>query len=392
MRVCAALPLVIAALACTKPDPWAPCRSLGATGFSATAAACESPTCRACVATLTDFWRRRADRTAGNAFRARFMSVAAEAREAFAVAARPDGTYPYEHCTAGVAASSRCAALSPYCVDVIRDGLVDGRTSLAARGSLVRASTSACPAARASIVERLTACPPIAAGDLCAEGACAACVAGRLAAASVLAPGADTPEGDAAFDAMVTATPEPVSRAVAEALGAPDAPADLETVVVQRALRRFCFALVGRSAVPPPYACNGVMVRFLTHADYGDSARAWEALGAATGAVRGSTIDALLLDVARAPAIAPAVMTGLRALPPEGTLDALQRALRGAAVSDGAYADLRRELERRGVTAAALPPVNRPSTPNPPSTESPTHPQPVVAPIRQGSSAPSREG
>jgi hypothetical protein len=382
---------VVAALACTRPDPWAPCRALGPIGFSASPASCDEPACRACVAALTDAWGRRADRAAADAFRVRFMSVAAGAREAFAVAAHPDGTYPYEHCTAGVAPSSRCAALSPYCVGVIRDGLVEGRTSLAARGSLVRAATGACPAARAAMVERLTACAPIAAGDPCDGGACAACVAGRLAASSVLAPEADAPEGDAAFDAMVNATPEPVSRAVAEALGAPDAPADLETVVVQRALRRYCFALVARSAAPPPYACNGVMVRFLTHADYGDSGRAWEALGVATAAVRGSALDALLLEAARAPTIDAAVMGRLRALPAEGTLDALQRGLRGAAVTDGAYADLRRELERRGVTAAALPPVNRPSTPLPPVTEAAPL-RPAVPAVRQGSSAPSREG
>lgn len=392
MRARPTLLLPLAWLACAKPDPWAPCRGLGPPGFASSAVACDSPACRGCVAALSDAWRRRADRSAANAFRARFMSVAAPAREAFAVALRPDGSYPFEHCTVGAAPSSRCAALSGYCTGVIADGLRDGRAPLAARGSLVRAATGACPSSRAAIVADLAACGPVAPHDPCDGGACAACASGRLAAASVLAPGADTPEGDAAFQSVVDSTPEPVARAVAETLGAPDAPVDLETVVVQRALRRYCFALVARSAAAPPYACNGVMTRFLTHADYGDSPRAWEALGAAADAVRGATLDALFTEAARAPSIAPAVLAGVRALPASGTVDALRRAAYGASVSDGAYADLRRELERRGVTGTSLPPVNRPSTPSTTATE-PAPPAAVGGPARwRESPAPAREG
>jgi len=392
MRPPAAFFAALAAFACAKPDPWAPCRGLGPVGFAATAAGCESTSCRACVAALSEAWGRRRDRAAANAFRARFMSIAAPAREAFAVALRPDGTYPFEHCTAGLAPGARCAALSGWCTGVIADGLRDGSTALAARGALVQAATTACPSARAAVVADLTACGAIAPGDACEGGSCALCVAGRLAAASVLAPGADTPAGDADFERVVQSTPEPVARAVTEALGAPDAPADLETVVVQRTLRRYCFALVARSAAPPPYACHGVMVRFLTHPDYGDSPRAWEALGAARPAVRGATLDALLAELARGPALSAAVLDGLGGLPPEGTVDALQRAAGSPSSAAGVADQLRRALARRGVTVDPLPAVNRPSAPPMPAG-SPSPATPATSPSPRGAApAPTREG
>lgn len=383
---------VLLALACTKTDPWAPCRNLGPVGFTATPTPCDTPACRKCVATLSDAWRRRADRSMFHVFRARFMTVAAPAREAFAVAMRPDGTYPLEHCIAGPAPSARCAMLSGYCTGVLADALRDGQIPVPTRGLLVRAALSACPPSREAIVADLMVCAPIAPHEPCETAACATCLAGRLAAASVLAPGSDTPDGDGAFEALITSTPEPVARAAVEVLGAPDPPDDLETLVVQRTLRRYCFALVARSTAPAPYACNSVMLRFLTHPEYGDHTRAWEALAAATDTVRAPIVDTLLTETTRETHLAPSVLAGIRSLPPGGTLDALQRAVRSTVVSDEAYADLRRELERRGVTGTSLPPVNRPSATPPTGARTPPAPPSTIPPPWRSSPGPSRQG
>jgi hypothetical protein len=370
MKLLVALALTASLVACSKPDLWAVCRGLGPPGFGAQPLRCDGETCRACVSSLEGVWRARAEASQRAAFRARFMTVAADARDAFASRARPDGSYPFEHCTVGTRPGAACAAYSAYCVDVIARGLRSGDTSLADRAQYNLAASKACSAARASLVANLSSPCDASVTDTRCEGAsCASCVASRLAAMSVLAPRADEAQGGADFTSVIDATPESVARSIAETLGAPDPPTDLETVVIQRALRRYCFAIVAHSASAPPYACNAVMTRFLTHDDYGDAALAWEALGRAQSAVRGAVLDAVLLDAVRSNILTTRLVSHLAALPREGTTDALTRATRLPTTTDGAYAGLRALLIRSGVTGLDLPPVNRPSTP---STSAPT--------------------
>ncbi len=213
---------------------------------------------------------------------------------------------------------------------------------------------------------------------------------------SVLAPTADQDPGASAMRAVVEATPEPVARAIAETLGAPDAPVDLETVVVQRSLRAYCFSLVARSASSPPYACSAVMARFLSHDEYQDAPLAWASLARARPAVRGAVLDALLVDVVRGASVAAPLATQLGALPHEGTHEALARAMTLPVTTVGAYAALREVLVRGGVTGAALPPVNLPSRLVSPARVAPAVPtlQPAanVGGMRTLQGIPSREG
>ena len=373
---------VVALTACSKPDPWSACRNLGAPGFSAQAPACDTDACRACVSSLTRVWAARADPSQRTAFRARFMTVSADARDAFAARARPDGTYPLEHCTAGTRPGASCAAYSQYCVDVIARGLISGDTSMAERAQYDLAASKACPSSRASIVASLAApCDPAVTDARCEGPLCATCTAGRLAAMSVLAPTVDDDATSAqAMSTLVAQTPESVARSIAETLGAPEAPADLETVVVQRALRRYCFSLVERSASPPPYACNAVMNRFLAHDEFRDSSLAWEALARARPSVRSAVLDALMVETSRATELTQPLVAQLRALPHEGTTEAITRAMGLATTSDGVWRGLRELLVHAGVTGAALPPVNRPSTP-----------REIAAPTQAPAAAPRRD-
>lgn len=370
-------------VACSKPDPWSACRDLGAPGFGAQPPACDTAGCRACLTALEGVWGARSEPAQRTAFRARFMTVSAEARDAFVSRAHPDGTFPFEHCTAGTRPGASCAAYSRYCVDVIGRGLRSGETTMAERAQYNLAASKACPAARAALVASLSSpCDPTVTDARCEGAACAACIGSRLAAMSVLAPLAEEERGAAMLRAVVDATPESVARAIAETLGAPEPPSDLETVVVQRSLRRYCFSLVARSASPPPYACGAVMNRFLTHDDFGDASLAWDALSSARSTVRGAVLDGLLVDAVRAPTLAASLASQLRALPHEGTTDAIVRAMNLPTASDGAYQGLRALLVQAGVTGLVLPPVNRPSTPiaaEPPVNE--TSPRaPRVAP------------
>ncbi len=365
MKSIARLASLFAVLAaCSRPDPWSACRNLGAPGFSAQAPACASEGCRACVGALERVWAERSDPSQRTSFRARFMTVSADARDAFMLRARPGETYPFEHCTAGPRPGASCAAYSTYCVDVITRGLKSGETSMAERTQYNLAATRACPSSRASIVAGLAArCDPSVTASRCDGPPCAACIAARLAAVSVLAPKVDDDEAAAqSMTTLVEQTPESAARSITETLGAPEAPTDLETVVVQRALRRYCFSLVARSASPPPYACNAVMNRFLVHEEFRDSALAWDALAGANGAVRTSVLDSLFVESVRATALEPPLVARLRALPHEGTTDSVTRAMGLATTSDGVWRGLRELLVGAGVTGAALPPVNRPST------------------------------
>ncbi len=105
------------------------------------------------------------------------------------------------------------------------------------------------------------------------------------------------------------------------------------------------------------------MTRLLTHDGFGDAPLAWDALSRARAAVRASVLDGLLLGAVRAPGLSPSLSAQLRALPREGTIDAILRATSLATATDGAYQGLRALLVQAGVTGAVLPPVNRPSTP-----------------------------
>jgi hypothetical protein len=342
------------------------------------------------VATLTASWARRNERDEQNAFRARFMRINSDARDTFARSVRPDGSYPYEHCTVGLERGAQCAAYSPYCIEVIAAGLRSGDTPLAARGQYIMAASKACTTQRAALVATLAACDAIAPDDRCQAGSCTRCVAGRLAALSVLVPLIAAPSASADYQSLIDTTPEPVARAIAEVLGAPDAPADLETVVVQRSLRAYCFSLVARSASPPPFACNAVMVRFLTHPEYGDASRSWEALERASGAVRAQVLSALFVEVVRHPSIPEATLASLRTLPSEGTTRAIAQAMLSPTTSQGVWSTLRSELVRRGVTGAALPPVNRPSTPPPSAPSAVPSPSPAAPARTTGQIAPFR--
>ncbi len=332
---------------------------------------------------LEGVWGARAEPSQRAAFRARFMTVSSDARDAFVARARPDGTFPFEHCTAGTRPGASCAGYSSYCVGVIGRGLRAGETTMAERAQYNLAASKACPTARAALVESLASpCDPAVTDARCEGGPCAACIGSRLATMTVLAPLAEEERGSAMLRAVVDATPESAARSIAETLGAPEPPSDLETVVVQRSLRRYCFSLVARSASPPPYACGAVMNRFLTHDDFSDASLAWDALSRARSTVRGAVLDGLLVDAVRAPTLSASLASQLRALPHEGTTDAILRAMNLPTASDGAYQALRVTLVQSGVTGLVLPPVNRPSTPmaaEPPVNE--TSPRsPRVAP------------
>ncbi len=347
---------VLVFMGCARRDPWAPCRAGGDVGFGPAPPTCSTPACLACAATLD-----RAYRTAPEVLRTRFIRAPADAREAFLRFTHPTGPYPDEHCTAGLARGARCAAYSPYCVDVLATGLRSGDTTLAQRGQYTQAASDGCPAARAMLVAALRLCEPPPAGPGCTDAHCQNCEAGHLAALTVVAPDAVDPEHATELRELVDHTPEPVARAIVENLGAPDAPADIETAAVQRGLRAWCFSLVDRSATAPPYACNATMSRFLQHTEYGDSPVAWAAVTHARPAVRAQIVAALLTDLGRHGAIPAEVATRLRDLPAEGTVEAITQVMRAAPTPATVYTALRELLAQRGVTD--LPPETPPTSP-----------------------------
>ncbi len=373
-------------MACSHADPLAPCRDLGPAGFSATAPRCDDPRCQACVAGLRTLWNDRADRANATRFRAHFLGVGSDARDAFVRAARPGAPYTFEHCMASPRRGAACAAWSSVCVEGVAAALASSNTSLAERRQATHAAAQVCPSTRAALVEAMLR----DARGPCEESACAPRVAAHLAAATVLAPHDD--DGGEALRAMVRATPENVARAIVEALGAPDAPADIDALVVQRTLRAYCFAIVAASATAPPFACGAVMTRFLTHDEFADAPQAWDALRAASPTVRRAVLDGALLDVCRAPAQPAQWGAHLDTLPRDETREAVLRAMQSPATTDPAWTALRAWLARSGVTGAALPPVNRPSVPaapvdetSPPRTgASPTIRAPLWMPSREG--------
>lgn len=378
---------------CSRPDPWAPCKDLGPVGFGSRPAACATEPCRQCAAALEASWRARQDPAQRAAFRTRFMRISADARETFITRARPDESYPYEHCTAGLATGHSCAAFSDYCVTVIADGLRSATTTLAQRTQYNIAASRACQSPRDAMITRLRQCAPIAANDRCESGPCAACMAGHLAALTVLAPLTDNLDRATEFQTLVDATPEPVARSIAESLGAPEAPADIETVVVQRSLRAYCFSLVTRSESPPPYACNAVMVRFMTHPEYPDAARAWEAVSHARPTLREHVLSALLTEVARGESLSLAITGQLRTLPAAGTTSAVTNAMGSPVMTDAVYSTLREFLVQTSAPGATIPPETRPPRPSVGDAAVPTMmptaptggaaPRPPVAPPAQ---------
>lgn len=369
---------------CSRPDPWAPCKDLGPVGFGSRPAACTTEPCRQCASALEASWRARQDPTQRTAFRTRFMRIAADARETFITRARPDGSYPYEHCTAGLATGSSCAAFSDYCVTQIADGLRAATTTLAERTQYNIAASRACQSARDAMLTRLRQCPAIAADDRCEAGPCATCAAGHLAALTILAPLTDNLDRAAEFQTLVDATPEPVARSIAESLGAPEAPADIETIVVQRSLRGYCFSLVTRSASPPPYACNAVMVRFMTHPEYPDAARAWEAVSHARPNIREHVLSAFLTEVARGDSLSLAITGQLRTLPAAGTTSAVTNAMGSPVMSDAVYSTLREFLVQTSAPGATIPPEMRPARPPMGDASVPT----MMGPVPTGGAAP----
>jgi hypothetical protein len=342
------------------------CALSGPPGFSAYPAACTSEDCRACAAQLGTLWSRRTDPAARAAFRVSFMRASADARDVFARAARLDGTWAFEHCTAGLAPGSACATYSPFCVDTITNALRSGDTPMPWRVQLDVAVGKSCDRSRDELVARLRGCAPFEDRTTCESAGCNACLAGHLAALTVLAPVIDRADRLEQFVSLVDESPEVIARATVEALGAPDPPADIEPTVAQRALRHHCISLTRRSAAAPPMACDAMMSRLLGDNAFADFDRAWSALGAARPDVRAALLDALLRDLGRLRALAPAVATKLRALPATELASALRRAL-ARPITAEMYTALRAELLRVNPTGEALPPETQPvAAPAPP--------------------------
>ncbi len=272
---------------CGRGRRAAPACDHGAPGFTAYPAACTHADCRACVTELSALWARRAEAPARAAFRQRFMRASADARDEFARAQQPDGAYSLEHCTAGLAPGSSCATYSPYCVAVLSDALRSGETPMRWRVQLDVAVGKSCDRSRDEILQRLRVCAPFADTTACETAACTTCLAGHIAALTVLAPVIDNPDRLEQFVALVDATPELLARAAVEALGAPDAPADVEPQVAQRAVRHHCMSLLRRSATPPPLACDARLASLLREPTYADFERSWTAMRSARPEVRG---------------------------------------------------------------------------------------------------------
>ncbi|MFO0630910.1 MAG: hypothetical protein U0325_35515 [Polyangiales bacterium] len=359
------------ALGCGRGRRAAPACDHGAPGFTAYPAACTHADCRACVTELSALWARRAEAPARAAFRQRFMRASADARDEFARAQRPDGAYPLEHCTAGLAPGSSCATYSPYCVTVLSDALRSGDTPMRWRVQLDVAVGKSCDRSRDEILQRLRTCAPFADTAACESAACTTCLAGHIAALTVLAPVIDNPDRLEQFVALVDATPELLARATVDALGAPDPPADVEPQVAQRAVRHHCMSLLRRSATPPPMACDARLASLLREPTYADFARAWSAMETARPEVRGATLDALLRGVAQGRALPDDLRAHLRALPAPERAGALRRVL-ARPVDPAVLAALREELRVAAPDEPLpAPPTSAPSTPAPAAAPSP---------------------
>jgi hypothetical protein len=373
--------VVVAALgltltACRKRDPWTLCR--GDPGFRAALPTCADDGCRGCSAVLELTWRQRARPSQEARFRGRFMSAPANAREDFVARLHPDGSYPLEHCTAGLAHHATCAGYSPLCVSVLGLALRDTTLAVGSRRVVTMSADQACPPARRALIDALARCEPIPDEGACESPSCTACEVGRLAALSVLAQHTEEEGPRAELEALVTATPEPVARALVETLGNPEPPADLEPRAVQVGLRLWCFHLVGASPGAPPYGCNEPLTRHLTHPEWSSFAPGWSAVVSARPEVRRAVLSALFTAATRPDAralLGAAVLDQLAGLPAAGTQDAIVQAMATASTSDAQYAALRAVLVRRGVTAPALPPEDRRAMAPPSPTPTPAAPE-----------------
>lgn len=336
------------ALSCQRGDPWAPCRE-SPVQFTGTAPRCATPACRACEAQLDETWRARSDPAKRTEFRVHFMRSSADARDRFVEKRRPDGPYAYEHCTAGVERGASCAMFSPTCVGFFARALRSGDTPVAQRTQMNLAVDRACEPPRRALLEQLGACAPDLGAHGCGDANCRDCTVGHLAALSLLAPTADQPDRSEGFRRFVRETPQPVARAIAEALGAPDTPADLDPVVVRRGLRAYCTDLLAHSAAGIPFACGLPLARLATHPEYPrEFGETWEALrGASIGAARG-VVDRVLDVVAAQATPTPAVMQALDAMPPTSVVEGYRRAVGLPSITPGANAALRERLERMG--------------------------------------------
>lgn len=348
-------------LSCQRADPWAPCRET-AVQFSGSAPACTTPACRACEAQLDEVWGARRDPAKRAEFRAHFMRSSADARDRFVAKRRPDGPFAYEHCTAGTVRGASCAMYSPTCVEVFARALRSGETTVPLRTQMNLAVDRACDAPRRELVRQLSTCgdQPGAAG--CTDSACRDCMVGHLAALSILAPTADQADRAEEFQALIRGTTDPVERAIAEVLGAPDTPVDLDPVVVRRGLRAYCVDLLAHSAAGIPFACHAPLGRLATHPEYArEFAEVWGALhGGSIGAVRG-VLDRVLDALAAQATPAPELLQQLDAMRPAFVVEAYRRAAALPSVTPGAAAALRERLDRMGPVVAPAAPAPPPS-------------------------------
>lgn len=345
------------ALSCQRGDPWAPCRE-SPVQFSGAAPRCATPACRACEAQLDEVWRARNDPAKRTEFRVHFMRSSADARDRFVEKRRPDGPFTYEHCTAGVERGASCAMFSPTCVGFFARALRSGDTPVAQRTQMNLAVDRACEPPRRALLEQLSACEPYQGADGCTSAGCRDCMIGHLAALSLLAPTADQADRAEGFRRFVRETGDPVARAIAEALGAPDTPADLDPVVVRRGLRAYCTDLLAHSAAGIPFACGLPLARLATHPEYPrEFGETWEALrSASVGAARG-VVDRVLDVVVTQATPAPAVMQQLDAMPPTSVVEGYRRAVGLPSVTPGASAALRERLDRMGGLVAPPAPI-----------------------------------
>lgn len=349
-------------VACGRPDPWEPCAtSLLPPGMQSRVAPCTGD-CARCGDQLARSWRGRSDPSQAAALRLHYLRAPAPARDRFLTATHADGVTAWEHCTVGLAPGATCAAFTPLCQTVLAEGLRAAETSLEWRTQMNVAVSRACDASRDAIVAQMRRCDPVDPARTCDAPSCLACAAGHLAALTVLAPRAENPESIERLEGLVRDTPAPVARRIVESLGSPDAPADIEPVVVQRGLRHYCFSLVSSGSLPP-FACRATFVRFLTHTEYPDAARAWEALRVASPEARSQLLDALLTQLCREPTLPPEVLTRLRPYATGDGLPVFARVMSRATTTDAAYAALRGWMQSVGVAPAQVPPVVRTSAP-----------------------------
>ena len=351
-------------LSCKHDDPWATCRE-APVAFSATLPQCLHPACRACAEHLDETWRARQDPTRRAEFRVHFMRSSADARDRFVEKSRPDGTFAYEHCTAGIVQGASCAMFSATCVRVFSSALRSGNTTVAQRTQMNLAVDHACEAPQQAIIERLRRCEPDADVGHCTTDACRDCTAGHLAALSLLAPSADQSGRAEAFQSFIRNTPENIARTIAEILGAPDAPVDLDPVVVHRGLRAYCVDLLGHSHTTLPFSCTAPVAMLLTHPEYTrEFAETWEALRRSPYPSFQGVFDRVLRTLAQQTTPATELLQQIDRVTPAAAAESYRRAVLLPGITPAAASALRERLDRIGNVAAPLPPP--PPAPPPP--------------------------